>query len=51
VREHTRAGNLPHVQLGRYVRYERADVLAWIESVKTGGGPKFRKHRPHLEAA
>ena len=46
VREHTRSGANPHVPLGRYVRYERADVLAWKESLKAGGGPAFRKHRP-----
>jgi excisionase family DNA binding protein len=46
VREHTRSGAVPHVQLGRYVRYDRGDVLTWVESVKTGGGPGFRKHAP-----
>jgi excisionase family DNA binding protein len=46
VREHTRTGAIPHVQLGRYVRYDRGDVLAWVESVKAGGGPEFRKHQP-----
>jgi excisionase family DNA binding protein len=30
VREATRAGRLPHVRLGRYVRYERAAVLTWV---------------------
>lgn len=46
VREHTRSGSIPHVPLGRYVRYDRGDVLAWVESLKTGGGPSFRRHRP-----
>lgn len=46
VREHTRSGAIPHVPLGRYVRYDRGDVLAWLESVKAGGGPAFRRHRP-----
>jgi excisionase family DNA binding protein len=46
VRESTRAGHLPVVKLGRYCRYDRADVLAWVESLKSGGGPSFRKHRP-----
>lgn len=45
VRERTRAGQLPHVTLGRYRRYDRADVLAWVEAQKAGGaalrtGPK-----------
>jgi excisionase family DNA binding protein len=46
VREHTRSGAIPHVPLGRYVRYERGDVLAWVESLKAGGEPAFRKHQP-----
>lgn len=46
VREHTRSGTIPHVQLGRYVRYDEADVRAWVESVKNGSGPAFRQHRP-----
>jgi excisionase family DNA binding protein len=50
VREHTRSGTIPHVPLGRYVRYDRGDVLAWVESLKTGGGPSFRRHRPKAVA-
>lgn len=46
VREHTRSGAIPHVQLGRYVRYDVDEVLAWVESCRRGGGPEFRKHRP-----
>jgi excisionase family DNA binding protein len=48
VREHTRTGAIPHIQLGRYVRYTEADVRAWLESLKTGGGPQFRKHHPSI---
>lgn len=46
VRDHTRSGAIPHLELGRYVRYEQADVLAWLETCRAGGGPSFRKHRP-----
>jgi excisionase family DNA binding protein len=46
VREQTRAGNVPHVKLGRYRRYDRDEVLAWVESLKSGGGPAYRRHRP-----
>jgi excisionase family DNA binding protein len=46
VREHTRSNAIPHVRLGRYVRYDLDDVLAWVESVKAGGGPRFRRHHP-----
>jgi len=41
-----RAGHIPHVKLGRYVRFDVADVEAWLETVKTGGGPSFRRHHP-----
>ena len=44
--EQARAGNIPHVRLGRYVRFDEDDVTAWVESLKTGGGPSFRRHRP-----
>lgn len=50
VREHTRMGAIPHIPLGRYQRYERDDVVAWVESLKTGGGPRFRRHTPKVEA-
>lgn len=46
VREHTRSGAIPHVPLGRYLRYELDDVLAWKDSLKAGGGPSFRRHQP-----
>jgi excisionase family DNA binding protein len=37
VREHTRDGSLPRVQLGRYVRYRREAVRAWLESTEATG--------------
>jgi excisionase family DNA binding protein len=47
VREQTRSGRLPCVRLGRYRRYDRGDVLAWVEAQKSGGaGMVFRKHKP-----
>jgi excisionase family DNA binding protein len=39
VRDRTRAGEMPHVPLGRYRRYVRADVLAWLDDQKAGGAP------------
>jgi len=30
----TRAHKIPHVSLGRYVRYRRSAVLAWIEEME-----------------
>jgi excisionase family DNA binding protein len=37
VRESTRSGVMPAIPLGRYWRYDRADVLAWIQSCKQPG--------------
>ncbi len=45
VREHTRSGFLPHVSLGRYVRYRRTSLLAWVEAQEAGGAA-WQKHRP-----
>jgi excisionase family DNA binding protein len=37
VRESTRSGAMPAIPLGRYWRYDRTDVLAWLESCKQPG--------------
>ena len=37
VRESTRSGAIPHVELGRYRRYDRTAVLAWLEACKQPG--------------
>jgi excisionase family DNA binding protein len=39
VRESARAGVIPHVRLGRYVRFDLADVEAWIGECKRSGRP------------
>ena len=39
VRESTRSGAMPWVELGRYRRYDRADVEAWLERCKQPGRP------------
>ena len=46
VREHTRSGSIPHVELGRYRRYREEDVLAWLDELATGTGPRFRRYHP-----
>jgi excisionase family DNA binding protein len=47
VQETTRAGRLPVVKLGRYRRYSRDDVLAWVDEQKSGGqAMTFRRHVP-----
>ena len=35
--ESARSGAIPHVKLGRYVRFELADVEAWLEQCKQPG--------------
>lgn len=37
VNDRTRSGEIPHVRLGRYVRYQREQVEAWISSLAAGG--------------
>jgi hypothetical protein len=37
VRDHTRSDEIPHVPLGRYVRYQEAVVLAWVDSIAKPG--------------
>jgi hypothetical protein len=47
VLEHTRAGNVPHVMLGRYPRYDVEEIAAWIDSCKRPGRPiAFRRQNP-----
>jgi excisionase family DNA binding protein len=45
VREATREGRLPHLRLGRYRRYERAAIEAWLAEQR--GGPPMT--RPRLD--
>jgi len=39
----TRANHIPHVPLGRYVRYRRSAVLGWIQEMERGaaGGARW----------
>ncbi len=46
VREHTRSGSIPHLELGRYKRYREEDVLAWLDELATRAGPRFRRYSP-----
>jgi excisionase family DNA binding protein len=36
VYEETRLGRMPHVRLGRYVRYRRAAIEAWVADLEGG---------------
>jgi excisionase family DNA binding protein len=40
VREATRDGRLPHLQLGRYRRYQRAAIDAWLRDRQAGPQPR-----------
>lgn len=35
-----RAGRLPHIRLGRFVRFRRESIEAWLESAERGGRVK-----------
>ncbi len=41
VREATRDGRLPHLALGRYRRYQRSTIEAWLNG--QAGGPNGRR--------
>jgi len=45
VREHTRSGRIPHVQLGRYVGYRYETIVSWVDEQEDGA---FRRHRPRI---
>jgi excisionase family DNA binding protein len=45
VRQETRAGRMPHLELGRYKRYSEQAVLDWLETQRAG---QWRTHRPAL---
>lgn len=34
----TRRGRLPHIRLGRYVRYRRAAIDAWLDASESAPG-------------
>lgn len=39
VRESARSGAIPHIRLGRYVRFDLSDVERWLEECKQPGRP------------
>jgi len=47
VLQQARDDAIPHLRLGRYVRFDRATVLEWLAEQHSGGGAAaWRKHRP-----
>jgi excisionase family DNA binding protein len=47
VEERAREGDIPHVRLGRYRRYQREEVLAWLSEQRAG---RWRWHEPKAPA-
>lgn len=45
VREATRAGRIPHIHLGRYIRYHPATITAWLEQHADAAQPNPLRHR------
>ena len=48
VRQETREGRMPALELGRYRRYDWPAVVAWLETCRTG---QWRKHKPGINDA
>jgi excisionase family DNA binding protein len=48
VREQARAENIPHVRLGRYVRFDLDAVDEWWRALQVEplAAPRYRKHNP-----
>jgi excisionase family DNA binding protein len=46
VRESTRSGAMPCVELGRYKRYREADVATWLEECSRPGRVVALRSRP-----
>ena len=47
VRESTRSGTIPCIELGKYKRYSLDDVEAWLEGCKRPGQAiNLRRHNP-----
>lgn len=40
-----RAGRLPHVRLGRYVRFRAGAIDSWIEEIERGGSARNGRGR------
>jgi excisionase family DNA binding protein len=51
VREATRDGRLPHLTLGRYRRYSRQAIDAWLEQQQAGPPIPGRRGKADLHSA
>ena len=50
VREATREGRLPHLTLGRYRRYNRPAIEAWLADQQAGPSVGTRRNRGDLHS-
>jgi excisionase family DNA binding protein len=52
VAQSARDGRIPHLRLGRYVRFRWEDIETWLREQAAGGGAmaRPRKHRPRVRA-
>lgn len=46
IRAEARADRIPHLQLGRYVRFDREELLAWVDRRKVGPRAQRRRGEP-----
>jgi excisionase family DNA binding protein len=46
VRQEARADRMPHIRLGRYVRFDWPAVVVWLEEQRAG---QWRKHKPSVD--
>jgi excisionase family DNA binding protein len=44
--ERTRTNSIPHVKLGKYLRFDREELIAWVAEFKRDGGRTERAKRP-----
>ncbi len=53
VYQQARSGAIPHVRLGRYVRYRHEAVIAWVATLETPGttSTTHRTQRPKVGGA
>jgi excisionase family DNA binding protein len=52
--ERTRTNSIPHVKLGKYLRFDRDELTAWVDELKRDGrGPTVsrRTSRPAARAS
>jgi excisionase family DNA binding protein len=45
--ERTRTNTVPHVKLGKYLRFDRDELAAWVDELRRDGrGPRALRRSP-----